>query len=49
VASDECGSLVMMNSESVEKDLNDIKWWNRHSTQKLKPSNFVKYVNMKRL
>jgi hypothetical protein len=26
VASDECGSLVMMNSESVEKDLNDIKW-----------------------
>ncbi len=26
VASDECGSLVMMNSESVEKYLNDIKW-----------------------
>jgi hypothetical protein len=25
VASDECGSLVMMNNESVEKDLNDIK------------------------
>jgi hypothetical protein len=25
-ASDEHGSLVMMNSESVEKVLNDIKW-----------------------